>query len=217
VTGSNNPLFDAQDAALLEFLEPVRGRSGTAAIQPFRIYHSKHAQDTINNIIDGLERGRTAILDLGNANEVVMNYFSNALTQAVFNHQVEKFSNNRLGNKYVQLYFEEAHTLFPNRDDVENVYSRIAKEGAKYHIGMVYSTQSPTTVNKDLLTQTENFFIAHISSRDEVNTLARLNVAFESYKEDILTAKTVGYMRMLTRSNRFVVSVQANKFEPEAH
>jgi len=95
-----------------------------------------------------------------------------------------------------------------------DIYRRIAKEGAKYHIGMVYSTQSVTTINKDLLAQTENFFIAHLSSQDEVNALAKVNVAYESLKDDILQAKTVGYIRMLTRSHRFVVSVQARKFTP---
>src|SRR5207248_9549085 len=92
------------------------------------------------------------------------------------------------------------------------VYARVAKEGAKFHIGMVYSTQSPSTVNRDLLAQTENFFIAHLSSRDEVASLARLNVAYETMQDDILSAKTRGYIRMLTRSHRFVVSVQAKKF-----
>ena len=117
-----------------------------------------------------------------------------------------------MGDKFVQLYFEEAHNLFPQTDDVTNIYSRIAKEGAKYHIGMVYSTQSPSTVNKDLLAQTENFFVAHISSRNEVRALAKLNVAYENVQEDILQAKTPGYIRMLTRSNRFVISIQALKF-----
>ena len=65
---------------------------------------------------------------------------------------------------------------------------------------MVYSTQSVTTINKDLLAQTENFFIAHMSSQDEVNALAKVNVAYNSLKDDILQAKTVGYVRLLTRS-----------------
>jgi hypothetical protein len=78
---------------------------------------------------------------------------------------------------------------------------------------MVYSTQSPSTISGDLLAQTENFFIAHMSSQDEVNTLAKMNVEYESMKDDILRAKTPGYVRMLTRSHRFVVSVQARKFE----
>jgi len=79
---------------------------------------------------------------------------------------------------------------------------------------MVYSTQSPTTINSDLLAQTENFFIAHLASRDDVNKLAKVNVTYETMKEDILQAKTVGYIRMLTSSHRFVVSMQALRFTP---
>ena len=154
------------------------------------------------------------ILDLGNANPEVMTYFSDELSRAVFHHQVHKFTNDELGDHFVQLYFEEAHNLFPRNDDSKTIYSRFAKEGAKYHIGMVYSTQSPTTISKDLLAQTENFFIAHLSSQDDVALLAKVNIAYESLASDILLAKTPGYIRMLTRSHRFVVSVQANKFVP---
>jgi hypothetical protein len=78
---------------------------------------------------------------------------------------------------------------------------------------MVYSTQSPTTINHDLLAQTENFFIAHLSSQDEVNALAKMNVSFDGLQNDILKSSTRGYVRMLTRSHRFVIPVQAKKFE----
>jgi hypothetical protein len=213
-SSSGNPVFEADHIALLEFLEPQPGRSGVTLLQPYRIYHDSNAGDFIAEILQHLDDGQTVILDLGNANPQVMTYFSDELSKAVFNHQVDKFTNNELGNHYIQLYFEEAHNLFPQNEDVTTIYSRFAKEGAKYHLGMVYSTQSPTTVNKDLLAQTENFFIAHLSAQDQVNALGKMNVAYESLKGDILQAKTPGYMRMLTRSHRFVVSVQAKKFVP---
>jgi hypothetical protein len=215
-TGSGHPLFDPDDVALLEFLEPPSGRSGTSLIQPYRMYNDPSAGDFEKEVLDLLDSGQTVILDLGNAHPTLMSYFSEMLSKAVFAHQLDKFSNNRLGDRYVQLYFEEAHNLFPGKEDVTTIYSRFAKEGAKYHIGMVYSTQSPTTISRDLLAQTENFFIAHMSSQDEANVLARMNVAYESMKDDILCAKTPGYIRMLTRSHRFVVSVQAHKFEPKS-
>jgi DNA helicase HerA-like ATPase len=126
---------------------------------------------------------------------------------------VDKFSNNRLGNHFVQLYFEEAHNLFPSDDKRStDIYSRLAKEGAKYHIGMVYATQSVTSISKDLLAQTENFFVAHLSSQDQVDALARVNGEYASLKDDIMRAKTPGYIRMLTKSHRFVVSMQARRF-----
>ena len=213
-TGSGNPLFEPDDIALLEYLEPQPGRSGTTLIQPYRMYHDPHAGNFVNEILAFLDSGETVILDLGNAHPQLLAYFSDELSRAVFIHQVDKFTSNCLEDHFVQLYFEEAHNLFPRTEEVTTIYSRFAKEGAKYHIGMVYSTQSPTTINKDLLAQTENFFIAHLSSQDEVNALAKVNVAYESLKDDILQAKTVGYIRMLTRSHRFVVSVQARKFTP---
>jgi len=214
-SGSGTSLVAPDDEAILNFLKPALG-AGPVMIQRFRIYHDPQAGNFIREIIDLLEEGHTVILDLGNADPEVMNYFSVELSSGVFYHQVNKFANNQLGNHYVQLYFEEAHNLFPVRDEESGeIYRRLAKEGAKYHIGMVYSTQSPTTINKDLLAQTENFFIAHLSSQDDVNMLARVNIAFDTMKHDLMRTKTVGYVRMLTRSHRFVVPIQARKFTLE--
>ena len=210
-------LLDADDEALLNFLLPVSSVSaGPGLLQNIRKYHSSKAGNFVKEILEELDQGMTVIIDLGNADEEVMQYFSRELSQAVFNHQTDKFTNNKLGNHFIQLYFEEAHNLFKDNDNSEEtrIYRRFAKEGAKYHIGMVYSTQSPTTILSDLLAQTENFFVAHLASQDDVNRLARVNIAFDSFKNDMLQAKTLGYIRMLTRSHRFVVSMQALKFAP---
>ena len=150
-SSSGGPLFQSDDIALLEFLEPPAGRAGVSLLLPFRGYHDANAGNFISDILALIDASQTVILDLGNANPQVMEYFSKELSRAVFNHQVDKFSNNNLDNHFVQLYFEEAHNLFPRTEDVTSIYSRFAKEGAKYHIGMVYSTQSPTTINRDLL------------------------------------------------------------------
>lgn len=215
-TASGNPLFDQDDNAILEMLEPQPGRSGFVILRRFRELHDQSAGNYREEVIKLLDQGKTVILDLGNANEELVSYFSRQLSEAVFYHQMDKFTTNSLGNHFIQVYFEEAHNLFAANDTDERtrIYRRFAKEGAKYHIGMVYSTQSPTTINSDLLAQTENFFVAHLASQDDVNRLSRVNIAYESLKDDILQAKTVGYIRMLTRSHRFVVSMQALRFCP---
>jgi DNA helicase HerA-like ATPase len=217
-TTSGNPLFEQDDNAILEILEPQPGRSGIIILLPFRIYHDQNAGNYKEDVIKLLDEGQAVILDLGNANEEVVRYFSRQLSEAVFYHQMDKFTSNTLGDHFIQVCFEEAHNLFAVNDTDEStkIYRRFAKEGAKYHIGMVYSTQSPTTISPDLLAQTENFFVAHLASQDDVNRLARLNIAYESLKDDILQAKTVGYIRMLTNSHRFVVSMQALRFNPPA-
>lgn len=212
-SSSGNLLFEPDDDALLEFFSPGFG-NGPVVIRPFRQYHGPTAGDFIGEILVSLDAGRTVILDLGNASDEIRAYFSDMLSKAVFGHQERKFTEDKLGNHYIQLYFEEAHNLFPrDSKEVTDVYSRFAKEGAKFHIGMVYSTQSPSTINRDLLAQTENFFVAHMSSQEEASVLAKLQVAFDGLDRDILLTRTPGYMRMLTFSHRFIVPVQAYKFE----
>jgi hypothetical protein len=205
--------FDADDGALLDFLHPASG-SGPVVLRPYIVYHASNAGDFITEILNLLDAGMTVVLDLGNATDQMRRYFADMLSRAIFGHQEHKFVTNSLGTHFVQLYFEEAHNLFPpNEKDLTGVYARFAKEGAKFHIGMVYSTQSPSTINRELLAQTENFFVAHLSSQTETKSLSQVQVAFEGIDEDILRAKTPGYMRMLTMSHRFVVPVQASRFE----
>ncbi|MCL1825896.1 MAG: DUF87 domain-containing protein [Betaproteobacteria bacterium] len=212
----NKPMFDADDAALLNFFSPVSG-SGPVVLRSYLNYHSPKAGNFVAEILQFLDVGKTVILDLGNASDTIRRYFSDMLSKAVFSRQEEKFVSSSLNDNFIQLYFEEAHNLFPpDSKDLTGVYARFAKEGAKFHIGMVYSTQSPSTINKELLAQTENFFVGHLSSQDETRSLSRVQVAFAGIEEDILRAKTPGYMRMLTMSHRFVIPVQAHRFEAVA-
>lgn len=212
-TSSGNPLFDADDTALLDFLNPTSG-TGPAILRSYQDYHAPNAGDFISTILTLADQGLTIILDLGNATDQIRRYFADMISSAVFKHQERKFVSNTLRDHFIQLYFEEAHNLFPpDSKDLTGIYARFAKEGAKFHIGMVYSTQSPSTINKELLAQTENFFVGHLSSQDETKALSRVQVAFDGSEEDIMKAKTPGFMRMLTMSHRFVIPVQANKFE----
>lgn len=212
-SSSGRPVFDPEMTALLEFLNPATG-SGPSVLRSYQQYHAPDAGNFQTEILQLLDQGKTVILDLGNATDSIRRYFSNLLSTAVFQAQETKFVSNTLGNRFVQLYFEEAHNLFPpDSKDLTGVYARFAKEGAKFHIGMVYSTQSPSTINRELLAQTENFFVGHLSSQDEVKALARVQIAFSGVEDDILRAKTPGYMRMLTMSHRFVIPTQAFRFE----
>ena len=213
--GKESKILDPDDESLLKFLLPLSSTSsGPGVLKSYKKYHSPKATDFIKEIIGELDQGKTIILDLGIANENIRKYFSDMISKNVFVHQEEKFVNNALGEHFIQLYFEEAHNLFPKNEKITGVYSRIAKEGAKFHIGMVYSTQSPSTINKELLTQTENFFVGHLSSKFETKTLSALQIAFEGIEDDILRSKTQGYMRMLTLSHRFIIPVQANLYDP---
>lgn len=208
-------IVQADLKALFGFLVPQRsGSTGPTVLNRYLKYHHQRASDFVREILGLLDAGRTVILDLGNATDQIRAFFADTLSRAVFAHQEGKFTSDALGEHFVHLYFEEAHNLFPaSAKDLTGVYARFAKEGAKFHIGMTYSTQSPSTIYGELLAQTENFFVGHLSSSDETRTLTRLQRAFAGVEEEIMRARTPGFMRMLTQSHRFVVPVQAKLFE----
>lgn len=202
--------------ALVNFFNPTNNAGGVKILSKYKEYHEftaiNKSQEFEEKIIGELYHGKTVILDLGNTEDHLRQYFSDTLTKYVMNHQENKFTENN-NSHYIQLYFEEAHNLFPrDAKTVRDVYSRIAKEGAKFKIGLVYSTQSPSTITQELLAQTENFFIGHISSQSEVQTLIKVQSSFLNHENAIIDIKKAGYMRIYTSSHRFVIPCQVDKF-----
>lgn len=205
-------LFDTDEEIMIDLLCSTTG-PGPSALRSCMPFHSPQASDFTKDILEALAASKTVVLNLGSANEQIIRYFSKSLCLSIFHEQERKFVSNQLNGHFVQIYFEEAHMIFPpNQGNVINVYSRFAKEGAKFNIGIVYCTQSPTTVNKDLLSQTENFFIGHLASQTETDYLSDVQVAFKGYESQIMRSRTAGYMQMLTHSHRYVIPVQMHMY-----
>jgi hypothetical protein len=205
-------IFDSDEEIMISFMFPPIGYS-PFVLRPCLQFHSPEAGDFVAEILYKLAQGETVILDLGSANEQIIRYFSRSLSEAVFREQESKFVSNTLNNNFIQIYFEEAHMIFPpNAGNTIDVYSRFAKEGVKFNIGIVYSTQSPSTVNRDLLSQTENFFIGHLSSAIDTEQLAKIQHSFQEIGDIIMRQRTRGLLHVLTHSHRYVIPVQANRY-----
>ena len=205
-------VFDDDELIMCRFLSGVMGE-GPDMLRTCLEFHSPWATDFTTDIINGLNQAKTIIINLGSANEQIIRYFAKSICLSIFHEQERKFVSNQLHGRYVQIYFEEAHMIFPpNSGNVIDVYSRFAKEGAKFNIGIVYSTQSPTTINSDLLSQTENFFIGHLSSQTEADYLSSVQMAFKGCQESIMRNRTPGLMQVLTYSHRYVVPIQAHQY-----
>jgi len=212
-TSSGSELLAPDDLALLRFAFPLSGRSGPSVLSICRFLHDANADDFLTEIPGYLTGSKMVIVDVSSAAPDLVHFLTNQICTSVFRNQEKRFTQNTLGDHYVQLYVEEAHNYFPANDrNVTDIYSRIAKEGAKYHIGITYSTQSPSTISGELLSQTENFIVAHLDSDHEADALALRSAPFGGVKDALLRTRTPGYVHLMTASQRYPIPVQITSF-----
>jgi hypothetical protein len=182
-------------------------------IRPFNQYHSPEGSSIFEEIAGHVSQGISVFIDMSQSNEVVRNNLVERICRAIFYEQNRRFNSEEgVGDRFVIFYFEEAHRLFNKDDkDLNSIYNLLAKEGAKLNIGMIYATQSMTTISPDLIKNTDNFLIAHLDDDREAREVAR-KYAFRDVADDVQRIQSKGFVRMITRSHRFALPVQIHRF-----
>lgn len=184
---------------------------------PLKQYHTKDDQELFTyRILDQLKRGKIIIVDLSLGEDEIKKLYSEKLAASIFHHNKDLFIQNNTPN-YIQLYFEEAHNLFPTQaDDLTNIYNRLAKEGAKYKLGLVYATQEASAIHPSILKNTENWFLSHLNNNQEIQKLDSY-YDFWDYKESLkrYSREDIGYSRIKMLSYPFTIPVQIDKFIKE--
>lgn len=177
-------------------------------------YHSsRRRQEVGNEIYDYLINGKIVILDLSVGDATLRENISKQIAADIFNKSMGKFLEGKNPPNIV-VYIEEAHNLIGKGMDLTETWPRLAKEGAKYKISLVYATQEVSSVHPNILANTENWFITHLNNEKEIRELAKF-YDFADFSKSLLRAQDVGFARIKTLSSPFVVPVQIDKFEPE--
>lgn len=209
---TGEPYFNTIEAGLLRILNGNVG-SGAQKFSRFVRYHSLQGSNVFGEITQHAQAGRTVFVDLSMGDENVRKSIADRISRELLISQMQLFNRNELGDRFVILYFEEAHNLFPKTDKevATDVYNKLAKEGAKFHISMVYATQSMSTLSPDLLKNTENFVVTHLDDDREVKELEHKR-AFRDIASDVERITSKGYVRMKTLSLPFALPVQIRRF-----
>lgn len=203
------------DSELDSLLAMFQYNNAFKQIGKAKIFHDIRSAkgDYAELIYKDLEEGKLVIVDQALGDSQMNKIAANRILKKIFNKNSIKFSDAKEPTNII-IFVEEAHNLMPkgSEEDNTNIWARVAKEGAKFQIGMVYSTQEVSSIQRNILKNTTNWFISHLNNKEEIHTLENY-YDFEDFSASILAAEDKGFIRMKTRSNKFVVPIQVDKFQ----
>ena len=213
---------DEELKALLIFLTRKKTPGGAANVsgyvklRPMISLHTETVDKPFQQeIVEELRNGKIVIVDLSQGNPNIQRLYSEKICERIFSDSMDRFIQNK-PNNFIQFYFEEAHNLFPKKEDkdLSQIYNRLAKEGAKLNLGLIYATQEVSSISSNILKNTQNWFISHLNNEDETKEVKKYYdfVDFMDSMVRFSASTDKGFVRMKTYSNPFIVSVQIDRF-----
>ena len=188
--------------------------TGYKLLTPANKYHSSdRTKDVAKEIYEFLMAGKIVIVDLSVGNATLRDKTSKKIAKYIFDKSMESFTDGK-NPPNILVYIEEAHNLIGTKMVLTDTWPRLAKEGAKYRIGLVYATQEVSSVNSNILANTENWFVTHLNSEKEINELAKF-YDFSDFSQSLLRSQDVGFARVKTLSSPFVIPIQIDRFDPK--
>lgn len=216
---SDKPWLDGDTKAMLNMIAQKNKNNtfikGHKVLVSARDYHSpRRSQEVGTEIYNHLRSGRIVILDLSVGDAELREKISKQIARDIFNKSMGRFlQGNNPPN--IVVYVEEAHNLLGRKLELTETWPRLAKEGAKYRIALVYATQEVSSIHPNILANSENWFITHLNNERELKELAKF-YDFDDFTRSLLRAQDVGFARIKTLSGPFVIPVQIDKFDPSA-
>jgi hypothetical protein len=187
---------------------------GFRVLQPFKDYHAPNrTTDVCDEIYQHLLAGKIVILDLSVGDPEQRERLGKRIARHILTRSMAVFNSGKIPPNIV-IYVEEAHNLIGRNEPLTEIWPTIAKEGAKARLATVYATQEVSSIHPNILANTENIICAHLNNENEINELAKY-YDFRDFSKLIIRAQDVGFCRVKTLSNPFVIPVQIDRFDPE--
>ena len=123
-----------------------------------------------------IKKNQVIIIDLNSANDETVEIISCVISRLIF----EKLRQAKDRNQFpVNLVLEEAHRYISTESgkvfgDANRIFERIAKEGRKYGMFLLVSSQRPSELSRTVLSQCSNFIVHRIQNPEDLSHIRQI-------------------------------------------
>jgi len=181
-----------------------------------RVFSDTTGMATVNEIADALEKGKVVVLDtskIGDDGELLIgSMIASEIFSKYQNYKAEGLLTDKLP---VSVVIEEAPRVL-GADTLQlgdNIYSRIAREGRKFKVGLVAITQLTSVIPRDILTNMNTKIILGTEMANE--RMALISSAAQDLSDDDRTIASLDKGEAIVSSifTKFAVPIQIPLFD----
>lgn len=188
------------------------------ALVPMTKGHSP-SSNMLRDVMEKLRFGATVVIDLSSMGLDAAYNLTRFMVDEIFTANQDAYVAGGKAPEIV-IFVEEAQNLLSDKQVREgNPIARLAKEGRKYNLGLVYISQQPGAIAKEILTQTNTFVVLHLLARTDLRSLQEINPHYEGVIGDFVQNESLqGHAYIYSTvpdvpSQSYVFATKATSFE----
>jgi DNA helicase HerA-like ATPase len=181
-----------------------------------RVFSPTAGKSTIRSIVGALEEGKTVVIDtskIGDEAELLIG--SMVANDVFFRHQNYKAEGTLSEKVPVSIVIEEAPRVLGSEKLAfgDNIYSKIAKEGRKFKVGLQAITQLTSVIPKDILTNMNTKIV--LGNEMATERKAIIDSAAQDLSQDDRTIASLDKGEAIVTSifTKFAVPIQIPLFD----
>lgn len=154
----------------------------------FSIYYGSHLRKINNEKLIANRPSQVTIIDMSMLPFEVLETITGLLGRLILEF-VSRFQESDRAKLPIVIAFEEAQNYIPEKNNIDKesiskkVFERIAREGRKYGISLLVSSQRPSELSKTVLSQCNSFIIHRLQNPEDQKYVRQL---VSAANEDIL-------------------------------
>ncbi|HEB9316573.1 TPA: DUF87 domain-containing protein [Campylobacter coli] len=165
------------------------------------------------------EKNQLIIIDTSELGRDTLETLTSVISRLIFEYRKKQEEGNRRKNP-VHIVLDEAHRYIKKDQKYllkDNVFERIAREGRKFSLYLLISSQRPSELSETVLSQCANFIIHRIQNE---NDMRHINAVLPYFSEDFVSKIKQSVPGEALIFGDFVpmpMHVKIQKADPEPH